>query len=276
VSKTGRTYGEKPSRPIYVWNGILEPKHRERIGPAIWLFLYFIDRTTKERPNKHNPDEIEGWVYGKMPLTLPRMASETGLPVRTISAHLLRLECHGYIRTVRAPHGLIILVQKSGKWLKSEKAVEYPVGSKRSAENGVSRYAENGVSRAKSCVSRAENGVCRKDKAVDLSGEKEIGGESTAHSAAFAPPLSDSNSESQSQPQEKTNPNPVLTGKTQSPRPYTDSLLRSGLGVASLCEIPKPKRQYVPKTEAQIQDDLRKVREMFPEQFAKAGKVAGA
>lgn len=189
MSKTGRTYGDKPSRPIYVWNGILEPKHRERIGPAIWIFLYFIDRTTKERPNKQNPDEIQGWVYGKMPLTLKRMSSETGLPERTISRYLFTLECHDYIRTVRTPHGLIILVQKSAKWLKSEKAVENPVGSKRSAKSGESLVAKSGESPAIYGESPAKSGECRKDKAVDLSGEKEIGGENTAHSAASLPSL---------------------------------------------------------------------------------------
>jgi hypothetical protein len=27
-----RKYGEKPSRPIYVWNGPLEQKHVEKMG----------------------------------------------------------------------------------------------------------------------------------------------------------------------------------------------------------------------------------------------------
>jgi hypothetical protein len=186
-----RMNGDRPSHPIYVWNGILEPKHRERIGPAIWLFLYFIDRTTKERPNQHNPEEIQGWVYGKMPLTLKRMANETGIPERTISAHLIRLENHDYIRTVRAPHGLIILVQNSCKWLKGEKengrTSRGHFADKRSAENGESRYARNGESPAESCVSPAENGECRKDKAVDFTGEKAIRGHNTA-CAVFPPP----------------------------------------------------------------------------------------
>jgi hypothetical protein len=272
MSKTGRTYGDKPSRPIYVWNGILEPKHRERIGPAIWLFLYFIDRTTKERPNKQNPDEIQGWVYGKMPLTLRRMASETGLPERTISAHLLRLECHDYIRTVRAPHGLIILVQKSYKW-KGEKekgrTCHAQVTRKRSAENGESRYAENGESPAKTCVSPAENGECGKDKAVDLSVDKEIRGESTAHSASFSP-LSELKPENQSQPQEISNPLPIE--ETQSPRPYTDAVLREGL--RSLGKVPGPQRK--PFTEAELREQQRWLRERYPEQFANAGKVATA
>lgn len=190
-----RKYGDKPSRPIYVWNGILEPKHRKRIGPAIWLFLYFIDRTTKERQNKNNPGEIEGWVYGKMPLTLERMAEETGIPERTISRYLVTLEGYEYIRTVRTPHGLIILVQKSSKW---------PNG-KKSAKSGESLLAKSGESPAISGDSPAKSGECRKDKAVDLSGDERIGGENTAHGAVSLP---DSISESQSQPQERSNPNP--------------------------------------------------------------------
>ena len=42
----GRRYGDKGSHPIPVWNGIFD--HFERIGIALWSFLWLIDRVTKE------------------------------------------------------------------------------------------------------------------------------------------------------------------------------------------------------------------------------------
>ena len=45
----GRKYGEKESHPFYVWNGVLEAKHRRRIGPAVWEFLWLLDCITKEK-----------------------------------------------------------------------------------------------------------------------------------------------------------------------------------------------------------------------------------
>jgi|SRR5215472_15006183 len=250
--------GDEESMPIYVWNGILEPKHRDRIGPAIWLFLYLIDRTTKERPNVHAPEETEGWVYGKMPLTLSRMAEETGIPERTLSHHLLRLERHDYIRTIRAPHGLIILVQKSGKWPKGKKSAP-----ERPAKNGESRYARNGESPANFGESSAKNGECRKDKAVDLSGDESIGGRNTALGAVVFSRQENSleaKPEEEPQPQEKT----FLTGEEQYKDPETVRIFK-----ARVAGLAKPPRQPEPVSQAELDEQLRILRERYAGQFQK-------
>jgi hypothetical protein len=50
----------KPTYSIPVSNGLFA--HREKIGPAIWVFLWLIDATTKEIPGADG--KAEGLVYG--------------------------------------------------------------------------------------------------------------------------------------------------------------------------------------------------------------------
>lgn len=120
-----RMNGDEPSHPIYLWNGVLEQKHVTNIGPAVWLFLWCIDRTTEERPTK-KPNETsgayEGWVYGGMPMTLERIAEEMHTSRRSVQRHLERLCEHGYLRITLAPHGLIIRVQNSCRWPKKQES----------------------------------------------------------------------------------------------------------------------------------------------------------
>jgi len=42
-----RKNGPEQSQPICVWNGILEKKHRERMGKrtALWLYLEMLDKS---------------------------------------------------------------------------------------------------------------------------------------------------------------------------------------------------------------------------------------
>jgi hypothetical protein len=102
-------YGDKDSHPIYVWNGILEPKHLKRLGPAFSLFIWLIDRTTKEH------DGI-GAVLGGKPLKAEEIGSSMGVCEKTILRRLDRLDRHCYIERTLTPHGYIITVKKSCKF----------------------------------------------------------------------------------------------------------------------------------------------------------------
>src|SRR5205085_5678949 len=86
----GRKYGEKESRPIPFWNGGLEPRHRKKIGPAIWEFLWCIDRVTKEKDG-------EGIVLGGTPITAEKVGHDLGEHPNSARAHLDRLEKGRYI-----------------------------------------------------------------------------------------------------------------------------------------------------------------------------------
>ena len=55
------------SYPFPVWSGLLE--HRAKMGPAIWEFLWCLDKITTET------DGV-GWVLGKQPVKAARIAKD--------------------------------------------------------------------------------------------------------------------------------------------------------------------------------------------------------
>jgi hypothetical protein len=104
-----RRYGEKPSYPIYVWNGLLERKHRANIGPAIWEFLWCIDRITKEEDGK-------GFVLRRAPVNSKEIARDFGVNEKTVRSHFDRLEEKKYIERKLTPRGYSIVVLNSDKF----------------------------------------------------------------------------------------------------------------------------------------------------------------
>ena len=102
-----RRYREKQSRPIPVWNGILE--HRERVDAAIWEFLWLLDCITKEK------DGV-GIVLGGAPVKASRIAKDLAFDERTVREHLETLERDRYIKRRRTAYGYVIEVCKSRKF----------------------------------------------------------------------------------------------------------------------------------------------------------------
>lgn len=97
------------SWPIPIYSGLLTNGHRQKIGPAIWEFLWCIDKTTLERNNI-------GWVFNKKPVTFDKIAQELGESRRAAQEHIETLREHNYITTIRSSKGLTIGVLKSKKW----------------------------------------------------------------------------------------------------------------------------------------------------------------
>lgn len=94
--------------PFRVWNGLLEPPHIEQIGPAIWLFLWCIDKQT---------DDHEGWVLGGRAITQTEIAASLPpLSKQTIGDHQRRLEEYEYLELFRTRRGTRIRVCKPKKW----------------------------------------------------------------------------------------------------------------------------------------------------------------
>ena len=86
---------------IPVSNGLLE--HRERIGNAIWTFLWFIDRITAEPESKASQNTCDGLVLGGAPIPARRIAADLRENPRTTQVHIDHLCEHGYVR--RITHG---------------------------------------------------------------------------------------------------------------------------------------------------------------------------
>jgi hypothetical protein len=88
--------------PIY--EGIFE--HCSTIQDALWLYTWFIARTTKE-------NQGEGIVLGGMPVADERPARELGTTVKVIRRWRKLLVGGGYIRAVRTGRGYKYTVLKS-------------------------------------------------------------------------------------------------------------------------------------------------------------------
>ena len=91
---------------ISVSEGILEKKHCEKIGSAIWQFLWCINKITKVDENGM------GWVLGGKPVKLEDL--QIGCR-KTNSRNLQRLKKNGYLDLKHAPYGIIIKVIKAKK-----------------------------------------------------------------------------------------------------------------------------------------------------------------
>jgi hypothetical protein len=100
---------EKRSYPFPVWSGLLSRTHRQRIGIALWTFLWFVDRITSDK---------EGWglVLGGKPVKDSEIATSFGLHKNSIHRDRETLLNGGYIQAVRTPYGFRYRVRKSRKF----------------------------------------------------------------------------------------------------------------------------------------------------------------
>jgi hypothetical protein len=103
----GRDHAGKRSYPIPVWNGLFD--HRRKIATAVWVFLWCIDRVTKE-------DSGIGFVLGGSIIAASRIADELDDSERTVRRHLERLAVNRYIALKRFPYGFVITVMNSCKF----------------------------------------------------------------------------------------------------------------------------------------------------------------
>lgn len=144
--------------PFYfpIHSGLLSPEHREQIGAAIWEFIWFISKTTKEF---QEGDERLGIVLGGKPIKYSEIADDLGLGESTVKKHVNRLKKFKYIETKRAPYGEIYYVKNSKKFK-----------PKRQTKNGLSekeRQTQIDLSEERDrpkMVQRQTNfGLCNKD-----------------------------------------------------------------------------------------------------------------
>jgi DNA-binding transcriptional regulator YhcF (GntR family) len=117
---------------------LLEARHYERMGSAIWLYAWLVLRQT------HQSGSV-GWVLGGAPVRYREIEEETGFNRRTLERWLSLLRREGYIETTVAQEGISIRITKAKK---------FPQGVRKSAE-GVRRIA---ASSTQSCgASAAQN-----------------------------------------------------------------------------------------------------------------------
>ena len=104
-----------PKYTFPVSSGLLEPKHVEVIGTAIWTFLWCLNRTTTEREEK---GEKVGLVLGGATVSIERIAKELGKSVDSVRRDMRRLADEEYLILNRRAYGFEVKVRKSKKFAK--------------------------------------------------------------------------------------------------------------------------------------------------------------
>lgn len=87
---------------------LLEVRHYERMGSAVWLYAWLVLRQT------HQTGTV-GWVLGGAPISYKEIEHETGFNVRTIERWMRTLRLHGYVETESGRGGVIVRITKAKK-----------------------------------------------------------------------------------------------------------------------------------------------------------------
>lgn len=95
---------------ITISAGLLRDGHPEKVGDAIWLYLWIINSTTKI------DSRGIGKVFGGKPVKHEHVKKGLDIDRRKYYRHLERLREAGYIETKRTPFGAVITVMKAKKF----------------------------------------------------------------------------------------------------------------------------------------------------------------
>lgn len=133
---------------IYIKNDLLEIKHVEHMGIAVWLYLWLIDKMTSIS------EEGYGLVLGGKPVKHEDVSKDLGISERTYSRWVNQLENQGYISIKRTPYGLIFSITKAKKDFKKRDQTHVaepdpPKVAKRSAKSGVLNDKSGGSNKTK-------------------------------------------------------------------------------------------------------------------------------
>jgi hypothetical protein len=140
---------------IEIKNNLLDPKHIEHMGIAVWLYMWCIDKMT-------SIDESGvGKVLGGKPIEYKEVGDELGISVRTYRRWVTQLRDAGYINTKLTPHGLIFSVNKAHKRFGQRYAENGTPSTESSAESGTRK----GVPEA--AQGEDKNGTRNKTSTVD-------------------------------------------------------------------------------------------------------------
>lgn len=127
---------------IYIQNDLLEPKHIEAMGIAVWLYMWLLDKMT-------SIDEKQvGHVLGNKPIKYEEIQEALGISADTYTRWMQTLEEAGYIKAIRTPAGISFRVFKAKK--RFRKSAEGDSAQMRNrfrtnAESNIRQYKDNTV-----------------------------------------------------------------------------------------------------------------------------------
>jgi len=116
-----------------VSRGLLE--HKPRMGAAVWEYLWFIDKVTKDEPDGNG--KFNGLVLGGAPVSAATIANDLHEHLNTAKANIKLLEAEGYIVRQRRPNNRCsYVVTNSKKWLLSRRSFKGDTGTENCASTG--------------------------------------------------------------------------------------------------------------------------------------------
>lgn len=94
---------------IEVKNDLLDPKHFEAMGIAVWLYMWLLDHVTKI------DDDGKGWVLGGKPIKFEEVTAELGMSQDSYTRWIQTLVDYPYIEVTRTGYGIIFKILKAKK-----------------------------------------------------------------------------------------------------------------------------------------------------------------
>lgn len=94
---------------IEIKNNLLDPKHVEAMGSAVWLYMWLIDHMTIIT------ETGKGIVLGGKPIKYPEIKKELGISQDTYTRWVDKLSSYPYIEIIRTPYGITFKVLKAFK-----------------------------------------------------------------------------------------------------------------------------------------------------------------
>jgi len=150
------------SQPVLflVSRGLLE--HRDRIRTAIWEYLWFVDRVTKDEPD--GDGKFNGLVLGGAHVTAAQIARDLEEHINTAKRNIQSLEVHGYIRRRKhSDNSWSVIVTNSKKWFWNRGSRTQSGAN--SQQNMCDPPTENSATLAPDLVSpRTETGTSNKER----------------------------------------------------------------------------------------------------------------
>lgn len=138
---------------VGIQDGLIDPIHEERMGQAVWLFMWCIRCETPQN----------GFVLGGMPLTYEEIAKRSKFKPRKVRLWLSRLRSYGYVEVEYLNYKMMkIIVNKSKKWHGKQSKLDFGNGSKatdthrqKSVNRGTSTLTQKCQSNVRKSVNRA-------------------------------------------------------------------------------------------------------------------------
>lgn len=105
----------KNLRTFPVSAGLLDPCHVHAIGGALWVYLWFVNRVTRDE--QRAGEDFVGIVLNGRPLSIDEIAEELGFDYHACRRHLARLVKTGYVERRKTGAGMFsYAVTKSKRW----------------------------------------------------------------------------------------------------------------------------------------------------------------